>query len=392
MDPESSLLWNGPIWYAGREPPIRNDENGHVRGVDLVAAFHGDADLPPAIPPAIIVETEHLRPDFLSRFLKWLQEIIRSFHCEVPYFLLTDGSSPISDATRPTAILDCRIPDDVLFLLICVHQRSLLRFEEARVRRSVFGRIPGYGTAPHYAGTSGLLIVGLSGRFMKWQQAIDQKVEVIGALDGAMAAEFLSQRAFDAVIVDTSPQDAVDNMRLIRRDPRFAALPILAVSDHTEDIPELFRLGASDVLYANGPLTSLSRRVAVSIRFGKRRRLADRALAESQRWLQKQVDFGGLAESDYTQYINYSSELLGARGLHVHEMRLLPEHFNIPFAALDGIDDLYGLLLSIASATSREEDLVCFVEHLGPVAVLKNEAGQINLQKRINAILQHTVI
>ena len=106
-------------------------------------------------------------------------------------------------------------------MLICIHQRALLRSEEAQHSRRVFGRIPGFGSAPHHSGTSSLLVVGLSGRFLEWQDASEQKVEVVGAFDGNMAVEFMSKRAFDAVVIDAPFEDAVDYMQQIRRDARF---------------------------------------------------------------------------------------------------------------------------------------------------------------------------
>ncbi|MEP5812234.1 MAG: hypothetical protein ABJL55_18490 [Roseibium sp.] len=280
----------------------------------------------------------------------------------------------------------------MLLMLICIHQRAILRTEEAKIRRQIFGRIPGFGTAPHQSGTSGLLVVGLSGRFLEWQAASDHKVEVVGAFDGNMASEFMTQRAFDAVVIDSPFEDTVDYMQQVRRDPRFAGLPVLAVCESQEDSALLFHNGASDVLMGHHRKETLKKRLASAIRFGKLRRLADRILAESHSWLRQQVNSGGLGAEFYTAYLETCSNALAVRGLDLWEMRLTPEYFSLPEDKHNKDEDYSGTLLSIADATSRDEDLVCMVRDLGPVAVLKNEAGPRKLQKRINSILSHTVI
>jgi len=235
------------------------------------------------------------------------------------------------------------------------------------------------------------MVVGLSGRFLEWQDASDQKVEVVGAFDGKMAVEFMSMRAFDAVVIDAPFEEAVDYIRQIRRDARFAGLPVLAVCEKEEDTALLFRNGASDVIVGDNLKETLTMRMASAIRFGKRRRLADRILAESQMWLRQQINEGGLGTEYYANYLETCSNALAVRGLDLWELRLKPESFGINVSTPEELEEFNTTLLSIADATSRDEDLVCLVKDLGPVAVLKNEAGTVRLQKRISSILTHTV-
>lgn len=236
------------------------------------------------------------------------------------------------------------------------------------------------------------MVVGVSGRFLEWQSAIAQNVEVVGAFDGGMATGFMAQRAFDAVVIDSPIEDTIDYMQQIRRDARFASLPVLAVCEEEEDVVPLFRNGASDVLLGRNRPETLNRRLASAIRLGKRRRLADRVLSESHMWLQQQITIGGLDQDLYVSYLETVSQALAARGLDLWEMRLTPENFNIQAPTPEDMMELNGTLLSIADATSRDEDLVCLVKGMGPVAVLKNEAGTVKLQKRIHSILAHTLI
>ncbi|TYC66208.1 hypothetical protein FMN63_25640 [Stappia sp. BW2] len=348
--------------------------------------------LPMALPAAIVVDISSLESEHHDDFFSWLLPQIKNLASEVPFYVLTGSDDILPNGLQPTAIIDRVVPDEVLLMLICVHQRALLRSDEAQLRRRIFGRIPGFGRAPHHSGTSSLLVVGLSGRFLEWQDASEEKVEVVGAFDGNMAVEFMSKRAFDAVVIDAPFDDAVDYMQQIRRDARFAGLPVLAVCEREEDFAHLFRNGASDVLVGENRKETLARRLNTATRFGKRRRLADRVLAESHMWLRQQITQGGLGVEEYTRYLEACSNALAARGLDLWEMRLQPESFGIVASSPEELEDINTTLLSIADATSRDEDLVCLVKDFGPVAVLKNEAGTTRLQKRISSILTHTVL
>ncbi len=393
MDVETSLSWRGPYWYAGRRP--RRSDSGDAPedlDVSLVNMFERRSRLPTALPAAVVVDITCLEDSQRDAFFDWLLPQVRGLVCEVPFYVLTGSDDLLPDNLQATAIIDRIVPDEVLLMLICIHQRALLRSEEAQLRRRIFGRIPGFGTAPHHSGSSSLLVVGLSGRFLEWQDASEQKVEVVGAFDGNMAVEFMSKRAFDAVVIDAPFDDAVFYMQQIRRDSRFAGLPVLAVCEREEDLVLLFRNGASDVLVGENRKETLVLRLYAAIRFGKRRRLADRVLAESHVWLRQQVTVGGLGVVEYTNYLEACSNALAERGLDLWEMRLQPENFGIEVSSSDELEEINATLLSIADATSRDEDLVCLVKELGPVAVLKNEEGTARLQKRINSILSHTVL
>jgi hypothetical protein len=393
MDVETSLSWRGPYWYAGRRP--RRSSNGDAPedlDVSLLSMFERGSKIPTALPAAIVVDISSLEGERRDDFFSWLLPQIKNLASEVPFYILTGSDDILPTGLQPTAIIDRIVPDEVLLMLICIHQRALLRSDEAQLRRRIFGRIPGFGSAPHHSGTSSLLVVGLSGRFLEWQDASEEKVEVVGAFDGSMAVEFMSKRAFDAVVIDAPFDDAVDYMQQVRRDARFAGLPVLAVCEREEDIAHLFRNGASDVLVGENRKETLSHRLNSAMRFGKRRRLADRVLAESHVWLRQRLTQGGLGVGEYTRYLEACSNGLAARGLDLWEMRLQPENFGIAASSSEELEDINATLLSIADATSRDEDLVCLVKDFGPVAVLKNEAGTTRLQKRINSILTHTVL
>lgn len=393
MHQDNSLLWQGPVWFAGRLSPVHA---GYVPGlpgdVDLLEAFDRQNHPDGGLPSAILVDVPSIPETCRDVFFAWLDGVISRLPTDVPLILLCGANDAVPTRPKADTTINRSVPDDTLFDAICSHQRALMRFEEARIRRLVFGRIPGYGAAPHHRGTSGLLVIGLGGRFPDLQQASSRKVEVIGAFSQDMAETYLSQRAFDAVILDSTFDETLESLRLIRMDARFAALPVLTVAGKSEETAMLFRAGANDVLTLPLYEANLRQRLATAIRHGKRRRLADKVLAESHRWLTQQLGSGGVTQADYARYLDRVGNALAKRGLSLCEMKLLPENFTLPEQTISLAEDLYGTLLSIADATSREEDLVCVVNDIGPVAVLKSKRGKERLQARIEMILGHTVL
>lgn len=391
MDSESSFLWQGPTWFLGRTPPV---PTGGIPGlgsdVDLLMAFEAKEDISFPLPSSILIDPDAIPAASREEFLSWLSSQLSALQSDAPLIYLCDPDTLAPEKPKASAILNRGISNTALFERICDLQRVLIRSEEARIRRMVFGRVPGYGAAPHYAGRGGLLVIGFGGRFLDVLQARQKNVDVIGAFDQRMGEEYLSKRAFDAVILDGTFDDVLENLRSLRMDARFASIPVLAVTSHEGDLPVFYDCGANDVLLAPLNQKTLSQRLATAIRLGKRRRLADRILAESRKWLMQQQQSGGLKRRDYDSYLDQAANALTARGLMIWQVSLLPD--TPPSGEFTGSlpSDLCGTVLSIADATSREEDLVCFVKDLGPIAVLKSERGCGRLKARINAILGHT--
>ncbi|MTI45797.1 hypothetical protein JM93_00573 [Roseibium hamelinense] len=390
MDQDSSLIWQGPVWYVGERPPAfsvsgMSDRPGHINLAE------GDVDPSAGLPSAIVADMPALAGAG-DELTQKLEAALVTLPAEAPLIFLSDGRTPIPSRFKPHGILPQTVSQTALFDQVCKLQRALLRSEEARIRRVVFGRIPGYGAAPHYQGTSGFLVVGLGTRFLDLQAASSPKVDVIGAFSPGIAEIFMSQRAFDAVVLDGSLGDMLENLYQIRMDARFASLPVIAFADQWDDTAMLFKAGATDVLTSNVVEEDLKRRLSTAIRMGKRRRLADRMLAESHRWLLLQMLSGGVREDAYDHYLERAGKALALRGLKICEMKLLPERFSLRAETVMMANDLYTTLLSVADAASREEDLVCVVRDIGPVAVLKNERGRERLQARITSILGHTAL
>ncbi|MBO6756644.1 MAG: hypothetical protein JJ902_09985 [Roseibium sp.] len=393
MDQDQSLMWHGPAWFAGRASPV---DAGVIPGrppdIDVWNAFQSSLDVPKTLPSVVLVRLGAIPANIRSGFFEWLTDRLAGFDCEVPVVWLADGQEHVPDRPRAHAVVDDQISAQALFQRICFLQRSLVRFDEARLRRLVFGRVPRYGTAPHNSGTSGLLVIGLGNRFVEFMQAGGPKVEVIGAFNQAMAEDYLSRRGFDAVILDAPLSDSLENLRQLRMDARYAMLPVLVFAQSQIDAGLLFDAGATDVVPPDAAAPNLQRRLSVAIRAGKRRRLSDRMLAESHTWLMQTLNDGGLAGDKYAQYLDNVNRSLGLRGLTAHELHLLPEAKIGPSGAAHAPADHDSTLLSIADATSREEDLICVVKGIGPVAVLKSERGKARLQARVHKILSHTIL
>lgn len=381
---DSALVWQGPIWRLGG--PKGASVPGWPDDVDLGSSTANANRLP----AAVLLYLD----DPSTRFsLAMALADIGRLKAEVPVIALTRSDTVLPDPLpRSHALIDAGIPADALFRMICALQRAILRNEEARLRRLVFGRVPRFGAAPHHTGGSGLLVIGLGQRFLDLFDARARNVTLVGALTTDMGETYLGQRAFDAVILDTPADDAVDTIDRLRRDARFVRVPILVMSTDQRDLEPLFRAGANDVLSGDLGKRQLAARLAAAIRLGRRRRLADRVLAESRVWLLQEAGRGGLPLEKYDRYLAGCRALCDPRGLGLSELHLMPkvEITPLPVASLSG--DMTGAILSIADATSREEDLVCAVRGLGPVAVLKGDQGGSLLQQRISAILGQTAL
>lgn len=394
MDKDVTLHWQGPAWFAGRTMP---GSIGMVPGltadVDLLEAYQDGRKLPSAVPSAILVDTTCVTEmEGGEAFYIWLNQQIDQLECDIPLVYLCAAADTLPDRPRPHAVMDRQIPDDILFLAVSDLQRALLRSEEARIRRLTFGRIHGYTGSERHRGGSGLLVIGLGKRFLELTHAVSSKVQTIGAFDQTMGESYMAQRAFDAVILNGDYADTHEALRQFRLDPRHASLPVIAIASQKTDIIALFEAGATDVIFGNPTEANLRLRLATAIRSGKRRRLADRALAESHRWLAEHLNKGGIPQKLYQTYLERADQALSKRGLKVCELQLVPQEFDPLKLASANAANLYGTLLSVADATSREEDLICHVRDLGPMAVLKSERGKHRLQQRINAILAHTEI
>jgi len=393
MDQDQSLLWHGPLWYAGFRPA---EIGGAIPGVrddqDLVAHARAGTRPPPDLPLAIVATPALLGPPEDSRrFFQWLDELISGLTCEVPLVLLVGAEDQVPDRPRAHAVINLGVSPHHLFEKVCRLQRSLIRSEEARLRRIVFGRQISTSSAQHHTGPSGLLVIGVGQRFLELQNTAEEKIDVIGAFDQRIAEDYLRQRAFDAVILDGDLADVLENLRQLRFDARFATLPVLVFSGNPSEAHALFEAGATDVLPKTVTSENLRARMRVLVRGGKRRRLADRILSESRKWLMHTLKHGGLSEHVYTTYLERARATLKVRGLSPCEIWLAPPAASPLPAQPDAAIEVHATVLSIAEATSREEDLVCVVENKGPVAVLKSDRGRDRLTARIKAILSHTV-
>ncbi|GGB45264.1 hypothetical protein GCM10011316_16620 [Roseibium aquae] len=394
MDADPSLMWHGPLWYAGFRPA---ELSGAIPGLrtdeDLLTHFQAGSHPSGALPSAIAVTPTLLGTTTeQSAFFQWLDALVSGLACEVPLILFIGPEDVVPERPRADAVIHFGMAPQHVFERVCALQRNLLRFEEARVRRLVFGRLAGSAPAPHHSGPSGLLVIGVGHRFLELEATAEDKVDVVGAFDQRLAEDYLKQRAFDAVILDGGLPDALETLRQLRFDARFATLPVLVFSSGQGEAHALVEAGATDVLPQGITAENLKARMRVLIRAGKRRRLADRILAESRKWLMQTASAGGVPESVYQAYLDRTQSGLELRGLRLEEVWLAPAE-GLPGTPSGESDtsNVFATLMTIADATSREEDLVCVVAGKGPVAVLKSDRGKARIMARINAILSHTV-
>ena len=375
---EEEFLWHGPLVYAGDLQAIEHGLPGNIHALDILRVSPDDLQ---QLPAAVVVDGTTLTSDERAEVQRRLRVLYGRLPCEIPFIFLCDDRLLWQEAFRPQTILDARIPRDLLLQRIRFVQRFIVRIEEARIRRRVLGRIASYGTAPHFTGASGLLVIGRGRRFLEVENIDHHAVEVIGAFTGNMGETYLANRAFDAVILDEDSYESGFEIDKLRRDPRFATLPVLAFASDEDDLPALFRSGLSDVIAGDPTRENLSMRIASAVRIGKRRRLSDRVLTASRAWLLQTSLRGGISQELYQAYCARLTAAMAPRGIQVCELSLEDGSCSA---------DKRQTVLSLADAINREDDLACSIEGKNTVAVVKSQSAADKLKSRIEAILDQT--
>lgn len=141
---------------------------------------------------------------------------------------------------------------EALTRIATMHREALRRLETAR-RFGVVGFDPVIDTG---AGAPTVLVVGIGRAFLSVEAAFAQGATVVGALTAAQAMTALARLDVDLVLLD-GVDDPADLIGAIRRDPRRATVPVVAVS-RAGDLDDLYRLGLTDQIEVSD--TALMRR------------------------------------------------------------------------------------------------------------------------------------
>lgn len=156
--------------------------------------------------------------------------------------------------------------------------RALLRLatmhSELERRMHTTGR---YGAdapvVPAPAGAIGkalVLVTGDASRLALAEAALARDATLVGALTSATAQDYLLRQPFDAAIYLAGPEPApmADFARAVRRNSRLYNLPLLGLSDVTEEaeIAQLAEAGITDLLGSQSPLDIIRLRTLALVR------------------------------------------------------------------------------------------------------------------------------
>ncbi len=239
---------------------------------------------------------------------------------EIPVVLLFEGTSlthfrnaPLS--IRPAAILGAGFPLSLVAGRLSDAARMALRMEEARRRRLVLGRaVQGPGPSGEAKVDAGLLIVGLGGRFAAIQAANKERTTIVGAFTPDMANTYLAEAWFRVVMIDCAPAEAEEQIRRIRSDPRYKTLPLIAATELAGDAPALYNAGASEVIVGEISEDMLAWHLAMAIRAGVRRGLANRTLSAYRDRFVTAAGGWRLDANTFKAYLFSSREAASIRG------------------------------------------------------------------------------
>ncbi len=360
------------------------------RSVDFKAAV-----LARRTPPSVFLIYLQDNADPEQRaMLEVVQTFRHAFGVDVPVVIRLGAQATMPRGFNASVILGDGIPRLELCKRLAMALRMALRTEEARLRRRVFGFHATDKKRRLGAKSGGLLVIGLGGQFAGFRRACPAHVDIVGALTTDMADEFMQKRNFEAVMIDSPPAQAANEIIRIRSDPRYITLPILATGAEHDEIADLYLAGATDVLSPGLSILEISTRLSCVLGIGRRRRIADKLLSASRARLAAISRSDGLEKSLFQSYHDNLKDACERRGQVLVELNLneiaLEWRAEKALHAVANDKDLIAMLFSIAHTASRDEDMVVNVQKLGLVALLRGSEAAPRLRARILSILRNT--
>ncbi|MFG0242507.1 MAG: hypothetical protein ACF8R9_06985 [Phycisphaerales bacterium JB054] len=344
-------------------------------------------------PDAVVHFRGHAPSPIRNSPLAELVHLARAHGLELPVFVIGGRAGQYDGTVRAAAYADASLSAPLFADRLGDMIREIGRLSEIRLRRQVFGALPGEwpAGAPEHS-TIGLLALGLSHRFGAVFGVGAGRFEIVGAFTFDTATQFLENRRFDAVLIDCPPEMAVDYVTRLRFDPRYINLPVIACARDIADAGRLHAAGANDVLAHGVKPNELSERVRIAIRAGARRHLTGALL---RRFRHRHLgEHGRLPRAGYDRYLRELTRLLALQGREPLAVPLTSFHPD-PLWRSAANDEAFlpagdNPLRSAALAASREEDFVATVEGLGDMVVLRDAAAVGRLARRLSSIVSAT--
>jgi len=167
----------------------------------------------------------------------------------------------LCDADLSDDVLENSEIDDVMHLPLTAGQiasriatlarLNTMHFELAR-RLETYSR---YGldapdiSPPETLEEATVLVVGNGTRFPVIEKALAKNTTIIGAFTRETAEDYLLRRPFDSIVLDLSPEETIEFVAQLRRNPRFHSLPVIVLLPASEQISrdDLYQAGATDI-------------------------------------------------------------------------------------------------------------------------------------------------
>lgn len=208
-----------------------------------------------------------------------------------------------------------------------------------------------------------VLVCGAGPRFLAAEQALSAEMTLVGALSVTAALDYCARRDFDVLLIDQPVEATREFVARIRLDPRFTALPVIALGIGEADATALFDAGVTDVIADPVDPRDLVRRTRAFAAEQQLRRSLTRVYAQARRALTNDALTGLYAHGFFMEHL----ERL------IHEATTEGERFAVAgFRVVDlaGVNSEHGYVAgdrvirqigSLIANTVRGEDLAARV-------------------------------
>ncbi|MEI2386949.1 hypothetical protein [Breoghania sp. JC706] len=326
----------------------------------------------------------------------------------IPLVCLASRSFADVAAIRADAILTHPVPPAAVIRQIGSLNRAKAREAEVAVRlvalreagiavappvMQIPGDQAGDETCDQISDRPSILVVGTRGRFSQIESILGAEVHTVAALTADMANLYLGWQAFDAVVLDQAPFEAIDTLQLLRSNPVHHDLPIIVLAEDFDKAmaERAYAAHASDVVSLRASRADLLVRLTCAIRTRRLDHQTQEMLLRSQDALTG-AD-GTIPASTFQRYLEHASVTATRRNATLTVTRLVIEADCGTLSAAQALE-VHRPLLRLIRRLVRIEDLTLIVQDSGLVTVFPDSSAEDTERTlgRIRGIIRNTPI
>lgn len=272
---------------------------------------------------------------------------------------------------------------------------------QAEARRRADTAIAFGVTMPDFVGPSAgadptVLVVGASVRYLAVERCLSPKAFIVGAFSTATARDYLARRSFDAVVLNTTVDTAVEMLREFRADPALYTLPVivLAAAPDREATDQIFAAGATELVEDATLESDLARVIAGSVAEHRFREALRAVYVRGRNLVTSDALTGLFSRGFFMEHAGRLAEIAAEEG-EPHAVATLRIDELAGINAEDGYaagDHLLRQVGSLIGRLTRGEDLAARIGG-GRFAVLMpgtDQADAVTALNRVSAILRTT--